>query len=341
MTAVVWLVYALDKLNLMTSYGRSILAFVWVTALYVPFIALVTAPFAFIIGVIYVLNRLNGDSELVVLHSSGVSPWRLFRPLFLATTIITLFVAFISFYLAPKGLQVQRKDTVNMFKGFVANGLQPGQFITLRGPITVHIRAKLPNGQFERILVDDKRDPKRRVTYLAERGEVIDTESSVILALENGTVHVHENSSNDPVVVAFDHYYIDLLQLTQKDFEINFGVRERFVWELANPDPTDKYYIRRPASFRNEFHDRITATFYPFVFTAIVFAFLSTPRKKYYVAIAATIAFLIGIRLIGLATEQLAKHALMYVVFLVCTLAAASMVARTNIARRFAAVSRS
>jgi lipopolysaccharide export system permease protein len=188
MTGLIWLVYALDKLNLITSYGRSVLAFVWITALYVPFIALVTAPFAFVIGVIYTLNRLNSDCELVVLHTSGVSPWRLFRSLFFATAIVTLLVAFISFYLAPKGLQEQRKDAVNMFKGFIANGLQPGRFITLHGPITVHVRARLPNGQFEKILVDDKRDPKRRLTYLADHGQIIETESSVILGLQNGTI---------------------------------------------------------------------------------------------------------------------------------------------------------
>ena len=54
--------------------------FLTVTGLSLPTLVTVIAPVALFIATIYTLNRLNGDSELIVMSAAGMAPQRLLRP---------------------------------------------------------------------------------------------------------------------------------------------------------------------------------------------------------------------------------------------------------------------
>ena len=80
LTAVIWVTQALKQLDLMTGKGQTILVFLTMTGLGLPFLTAIIAPVALFASVLYCLNKLNGDSELVVMSASGVSTARLLRP---------------------------------------------------------------------------------------------------------------------------------------------------------------------------------------------------------------------------------------------------------------------
>ena len=81
LTGVIWITQALRQIDLLTSKGQTILIFLMMTGLALPSLVAVIAPVALFAGVLYTLNKLNGDSELVVMAAAGVSPARLLRPL--------------------------------------------------------------------------------------------------------------------------------------------------------------------------------------------------------------------------------------------------------------------
>ena len=74
LTAVIWITQILRQVDLITNQGQTILVFLRVTSLLVPILMLVIAPIAIVIAVCYALNKLNGDSELVVMNSAGMAP---------------------------------------------------------------------------------------------------------------------------------------------------------------------------------------------------------------------------------------------------------------------------
>ena len=80
LTAVVWVTQALRQFDLLTSKGQTIVVFLTMTGLTIPSLVAIIAPVALFAGVLYCLNKLNGDSELVVMSASGVSPGALLRP---------------------------------------------------------------------------------------------------------------------------------------------------------------------------------------------------------------------------------------------------------------------
>ena len=81
LTGVVWIAVALRQLELMTTQGQDVLRFLAMTTLAIPSMMALIAPIALLIASIHVLNRLNGDSELIVMTAGGMPAWSLLKPL--------------------------------------------------------------------------------------------------------------------------------------------------------------------------------------------------------------------------------------------------------------------
>src|SRR6202521_5390704 len=76
LTGIIWITHALREIDLITNQGQTILVFLGITGLLIPILAQVIAPIAFVIAVVYAIDKLNGDAELVVMNAAGMSPWR-------------------------------------------------------------------------------------------------------------------------------------------------------------------------------------------------------------------------------------------------------------------------
>ena len=168
LTAIIWVTQALRDIDLMTNQGQTILVFIGITGLIIPLLILVIAPLALVIAVAHTLNKLSTDSELIVMNAAGMSPWRLFLSFLAAAGVVSLLVATISAYLAPKGLRELRNWITEVRADLVTNIVQPGRFSNFERGLTFHIRERRPNGILSGIFVDDRRDPKERTTILAE-----------------------------------------------------------------------------------------------------------------------------------------------------------------------------
>ena len=101
LTTVIWITHALREIDLITNQRQTIIVFMGITGLLIPLLLLVIAPIALVVAISFTLNKLNTDSEIVVMNASGMSPWRIFRPFVLVTFTVSVMVLFISAYLAP------------------------------------------------------------------------------------------------------------------------------------------------------------------------------------------------------------------------------------------------
>lgn len=278
LTGVIWVTQALRDTHLMTNQGQSILVFIGITGLIVPLLVLVIAPLALVTAVAYVLHKLGSDSEIIVMNSAGMEPWRVFRP-FLAVAVVTsLLVAAISAYFAPEGLRMLRRWITEVRADLVTNIVQPGRFVSIEHGLAFHIRERRPNGLLIGLLLDDRRDPKERVTIVAEQGEILKNAQGSYLILDNGSIQRHDLKERDPSIVIFQRYAVDLSQVTFGPQVVHYSPRERNLTDLIWPDTNDPQYKEQQGQYRAEFHDRILAPVYPFAFLVIAYVFLGTPR---------------------------------------------------------------
>mgnify|MGYP005852635803 CR=1 FL=1 len=311
LTSVIWITQALRDIDLMTSRGQTVLVFLGITGLVIPMLVLVIAPIALMIAVMHAIGRLSNDSELIVMNAAGMSPWALFRPFLLMAVMVSTVMATIGAWLGPLGLQTLNNWANEVRADLVTNVVQPGRFNGFERGLVFHIRERQANGMLMGVFVDDRRNPKERVSFLAEQGTVVKDERGTFLVLENGSVQRLEIvrrqkgqkgplKQKDPTIVKFERYALDLAQAPTDTQSLRSSARDRFIWELM--DSEEEGSKLQPGQVRAELHDRIFAPIYPIVFTIITFAYLGAPRTTRQgraISIASAAVVIATIRLIG------------------------------------------
>ena len=304
LTGVIWITQALRGIDLMTSQGQTIITFLGITSLVIPALVLIIAPIALMISISHTLNKLATDSEIIVMNAAGLSPFRLFRPFLYATCVVALMVAFIAAYLAPDGMRRIKQWDAEITADVLTNILQPGRFAQLDTNLTIRIRERLPGGVLGGIFVDDRRDPKERVTIVADHGTVMKNGTGSYLILYDGNLERFEAGKRDPALVAFGRYAFDMSKFSNQGRDVALGIRERYLWELLSPEPDDPIYQQLSGQFRAELHDRFMSPVYPFAFAALTFAFLGTPRttrQSRNFSMGGSIFAVFGLRMAGFA----------------------------------------
>ncbi len=310
LTGVIWITQALRGIDIMTSQGQTVLVFVGLTGLAIPYLVLIIAPIALVIAVAYVLNKLSTDSEIIVMNAAGMRPWRLFRPFLYVAIVVSAMVLVISAYVAPDGLRRLKSWQREITADVLSNVLQTGKFVEMERNLTLRVRERQPGGLLVGIFIDDRRDPKERVTIIAERGTILKNDTGSFLILDDGNLQRFEVGRRDPALVVFDRNAFDMTKVgVGATTNFSFSIRERYLWELLDPDPNDPMFKQFPGQFRAEMHDRLIAPLYPFAFMALTFAFLGAPRttrQSRAISITSAIVSLSVLRLIGFACTVLA-----------------------------------
>ncbi len=313
LTAVIWLTQALRELNLVTGKGQTFLIFLKVTLFSLPALIMVIAPLALFIAILYTLNRLNGDSELIVMNAAGTAPRTLLRPLLVLTLFVSLLVGSISIYVMPESFRALRTLVTKIRADVVTRIVQDGKFIQLDQGIMFHYHQRLPGGAMGGVMINDSRDPKSTATYLASRGLVTEIEGRTYLILDKGSMQRQSPTQRDSAIIAFERYVFDLDQFEQATGKYNLKPRERTTWELLFINRNDDFVKSIYGRFRAELHDRLTNPLYPLATLAIAFAALGsarTTRQSRGAAILGAVVALVLMRILGFAAASLSVRSI-------------------------------
>jgi lipopolysaccharide export system permease protein len=335
LTGVVWVTQALRQIDLITSKGQTILIFLLITGLALPSLIAIIAPVALFAGVLYTLNKLNGDSELVVMAASGVSPMRLLRPMALLSGLVFAVVAELYLQVLPWSFGAIESLTTFVHADFIANFARPGAFSQLESGFTFHFRERTPDGALHGVFMQDLRDPARVTTYIAEAGKTVDHDGASYLQLSKGVL-LRPQSPGDSAMVTFDDYTIDLSQFIHAVSTMK-RPRQRTTSQLIAPDEKDRADPALLGHIRSELLDRLASPFYAFAGGLIAFAALGearTTRQGRGFAIAGAVLAFFGVRMLGIAATTLAVGAPSAAIFVWVTPLAACLAALALIFRR-------
>ncbi len=328
LAGVLYVTQALRELDLVTSKGQTLAIFFSMTALWMPMLVMIIAPVALLIAAIYTLNRLNSDSELVVMTAAGMNQWRLMRPLLALALIVSLVIAGISLYVSPRSLKAMREYINAVRTDLVANILKEGRFTEIEKGLVFHIRERTTTGQLRGILVSDDRDPQFSYTYIAEDGLLVDVPTGSYLVLQDGNIQRRNKAEGSLNIVKFERYAFDLSQFSGEKDVVYFKPREQLTSELF--DHTTLAYQNSPGRVIVELNERLSSPLYPIAFAAIAMAALGrarTTRQSRGGAVFVTILLSGATRLIGFAgasigVKYMPAIALMYVAPIGATLLA-------------------
>ena len=306
LTGVIWITQALRQIDLLTSKGQTILIFFLMTSLALPSLVAIIAPVALFVGILYTLNKLNGDSELVVMAAAGVSPGRLLRPLAILSGVVFAVVAAVYIQVLPWSFGAIENLTTFIRADFISNFARPGAFSNLELGFVFHYRERAPDGALRGVFMQDRRDPNHVSTYIAEAGRTFERGGANYLQLSRGVL-LRPKAAGDAAMVTFDDYTIDLSQFEQVLSMVK-RPRERTTYELWALSEKDRADSALAGHIRSELLDRLASPLYALVAGLIAFAALGearTTRQGRGVAIGGAILAFVGVRMLGIAATTL------------------------------------
>lgn len=313
LTGVLWLTQALQRIDLVASQGQALTLFLKFTLLSMPGMLIVVAPIAFFISCVYIFNRLNNDSEMVVISASGGSRWLVMRPILSGALIVTILMYAASMHFVPMAWRELRVLITEIRTDILSSIVQEGEFSSPESGLIFHVRQRLPDGTLLGLLVDDNRDPKQHFSYLAERAIVVSENQQSVMVMENGSVH--QQRFEDPSkpfgeisIVTFDRYLLDLSQFSVDKSLPSFKPRERYLNELLFPKDDDPRWITAPERFRSEFNERLAGPLYPLTYAMIALAavgFARSSRERRITGILVAISAVLAVRIGGFTAGNL------------------------------------
>ncbi|NWH09052.1 MAG: LPS export ABC transporter permease LptF [Alphaproteobacteria bacterium] len=321
LSGVVWLSQSLRLLDLVINRGQSAGTFLYLIFLMLPSLLSIVLPVSFFCACLYVVNRLQSDSELVVMSAAGMGRWAILKPLLLAAGLLTLVTLLINVWLGPLGMRTMKEKVFEIRTDIATSLVREGQFSNPMEGLTVYIKQLSRTGELTGLLVHDNRDHARPVTYMAAKGALAKTPDGPRLILYEGNSQWVNGPDGQIVILDFDKHSFDLSAFDKGQATKELEESERYIGELIYTEAKTDWEKRNQAAFAAEGHNRLATPLYNFVFVLVTAAFLlagpfSRRGQIWRVAVAGVTG--VVARLSGFAFQQIGADvpSLLFLIYL-------------------------
>lgn len=309
LTAAVWLTQSLHFVDGVLNKGLPIRTFFYLISFLIPNLISIVLPAALLITVIYTYNRLIADQELVVMRSAGMSHWQLAKPAIIVASLATLILYAVNIYLLPHSYSQMRDIEHNMRHNISASMLQEGEFNTLKG-LMVYIRARQNSRDMKGILIYNNRDKEKPFLITAEAGSLLKTPEGMKLILVNGARQDMDKKTNNPSMLYFDQYMVELEAPNSDSSNRKKNLHEFGLLDLLNPTDemvASSYHPR----FRAQGHQRILNPLLALSFSLIALSVMlygQINRRRRTKKVLTIIGFACGLQLLSITLINLAEE---------------------------------
>jgi len=314
LTLLVWLTQSLQMLDLLINRQQSAGTYATMTLYVLPSLLTVILPFALFCACLYTLNRLSGDSELIVMTSAGLSPWAMAKPMLIIGGIATVLNLMLNLYLMPAGYREMKDKVYEIRSDIASNMVRDGQFTNPLDGLTVYTQSRLGNDELRNVIIHDNRNRDEPKTYLAKQGKFTKLvqeqgdQPEPALKLIEGNVQQMDANGN-LTVLYFKSYFLKISEFAGPAPSVQRDLTERFLHELLSPDLTNKWNFRNRDRLNAEGHNRLAAPLYNIAFVLIALTAMtmgSFSRRGYGGRIALALVAGLIVRLAGFGIQSLA-----------------------------------
>ena len=209
-TLIFWINRAVNLFDQLISEGHSSSIILKFVLLNLPSTTTLVFPLACFAAVIFVTNRLKNDSELTVLESAGLSPWRMNKPYFIFGFISMIILAFFTTFIVPNTAKIIDEIQTEFDSSVSARLLKDGKFMHPFRGVTFYIKEIKSDGTLVNVFLHDKRNKNEFITYTATRAFLAKDENKTVLYMENGLIQTIGTLSKELSTTEFKSISIDL-----------------------------------------------------------------------------------------------------------------------------------
>lgn len=209
-TLIFWINRAVNLFDQLISDGHSSSIILQFILLNLPSTTTLVFPLACFAAVIFVTNRLKNDSELTVLESAGLSPWRMNKPYFIFGLISMIILAFFTTFIVPNTAKIIDEIQIEFDSSVSARLLKDGKFIHPFKGVTFYIKEIKSDGTLVNVFLHDKRNKNEFITYTATRAFLAKDDNKTVLYMENGLIQTIGTLNKELSTTEFKSIAIDL-----------------------------------------------------------------------------------------------------------------------------------
>ena len=276
LTFIYWSNRSVRTLDLLLGDGKSISVFINLTLLSLPNIILAILPVSGLISAIYLTNRLNADSELIVLRSAGTSNIELSKPFLKLGLIVSLLVGLLSHQIVPT-----IKNSAKSMQNSVSNEmnamlLRSGEFFNPAENVTIFIGNIKNNKELSNFFLEDSRDPKKLKTFTSKIAYLSGNKNNPQIVLKDGSAQTYLTDEKSLDILYFKDFLYDFKFLYDKKIiKQKDTVKETRTTQLIGSlIKVDKGVRLNRQLIKNEIHRRISETLLPTVIILLGFSCL-------------------------------------------------------------------
>lgn len=207
---ILWLVQSLPRLDDIITNGQSGDVFIKVAILMLPQVMLLVIPIAAFSATLYSVNQLFSDAEFIIFMSIGRSYISISKGIFVFGASVAIFMYLLSLHLVPISQQKLRALMFEVRQNLTGQLIKHGRFFHPSDGVSIYIRESNKNGEMRGIFLADARDPKNSLTYTAKEAVLHETQTGLLLVMQEGLLQIANNYKIELVTVSFDRLGLSL-----------------------------------------------------------------------------------------------------------------------------------
>lgn len=236
LTGIIWLGQTLPLMEIIIDNGHSGFIFIEFATLILPNVLIVVLPISIFVSTLFTVNRLFGESEMVVILSSGLSPTRIIRATVAVGAIVMMAMIVLLVVLQPRSTTRLADRIADVRQDFIGSLLREKQFIHPTGGITIYIKESSKAGEIEGLFLNDQRDKANPVTYSAKQALLLQDAEELRLVMHQGIMQRYSVVENNLSLIEFDQFVFDLSGIIGQPRSRTKPPLEHYISDLLNPD---------------------------------------------------------------------------------------------------------
>jgi len=210
-----------------------------------PNVAIITLPFALLIGTIVGLNRLSADSEIIAAKGSGLSLLKLATPLFALGIAATMASLLLTHYVSPWSIKQLRLTRDHLIRETLGQNIKPHTFSNYFPNYLIYIQEiDHVSGDWLGVFILNKDSTQATRLFTANRGEIRITDPpipSIEIQLSQGlSLETFSNAANNQNLAFFNKLTIKLSNLGNAATNTTFQESHLSVQEMPTYQLTDR-----------------------------------------------------------------------------------------------------
>ncbi len=215
LTLIVWVIQAVNYLDIVTEDGHSFGVYFNYTVLSLPKIFSQLLPFIFFLSVFYIINNYEEKNQLLVYWTHGVTKKEFTDKIIQFSLFFLVVQLLLSTIIVPYTNNKSRSFIRSSTLDFFPNLIKPKKFIDTVENLTIFIDSQNKKGDYNNIILKDITNLNNIQTIIAQTGRIVSLNDQKMLLLNNGQI-IQTNKEKEITTFNFDETQFDLSKYSSK-----------------------------------------------------------------------------------------------------------------------------